>query len=152
MLKKAESALRKIALGYPGAYEEFPWGERVVKVDKKVFLFLYADASQLSLSTKLPESSSAALTMSFAEPTGYGLGKSGWVSSRFEKGDSPPVELLRAWIDESYRAVAKKKRLLELAGPAAGSSVLKKSAPVKRSKKAAPASRKKAAARKPKRR
>ncbi|MBA3709787.1 MAG: hypothetical protein H0W83_13320, partial [Planctomycetes bacterium] len=33
-------ALRAFALAFPGAYEDFPWGERVVKVAKKVFVFL----------------------------------------------------------------------------------------------------------------
>jgi len=38
--KKAEAALRTFALKFPGAREEFPWGERVVKVGKKVFVFM----------------------------------------------------------------------------------------------------------------
>jgi hypothetical protein len=38
--KTAEAALRAHALGYPGAREEFPWGDRVVKVAKKVFVFM----------------------------------------------------------------------------------------------------------------
>ena len=46
---------------------------------------------------------------SFAEPTGYGLGKAGWVSARFEPGDDVPVDLLKQWIDESYAAVAPKR-------------------------------------------
>ena len=35
-----ERALRAHALAYPGAREAFPWGERVVKVGGKVFVFL----------------------------------------------------------------------------------------------------------------
>src|SRR5262249_56520222 len=42
-------------------------------------------------------------------PTGYGLGKAGWVSAAFEPGSSPPIDLLCAWIDESYLAVAPAK-------------------------------------------
>ena len=42
-------------------------------------------------------------------PTGYGLGKSGWVSVQFAPREKPPMDLMRAWIDESYRAVAPKK-------------------------------------------
>ena len=34
-----------LALSYPGAHEEFPWGERVVKVKGKVFVFLGARGS-----------------------------------------------------------------------------------------------------------
>jgi hypothetical protein len=50
-----------------------------------------------------------ALSLPFASPTGYGLGKSGWVTARFTARDKPPVEMLRKWIDESYRAVAPKE-------------------------------------------
>jgi hypothetical protein len=31
------------------------------------------------------------------------------VSARFAPSDSPPLEMLRDWIDESYRAIAPKK-------------------------------------------
>jgi predicted DNA-binding protein (MmcQ/YjbR family) len=105
----AEKALRDFALQYPETAEEFPWGERVIKVNKKVFVFLGRSDGGLSMSTKLPNSGVAALTLPFAEPTGYGLGKSGWVTARFNSDQKPPVQLLCRWIDESYRAVAPKK-------------------------------------------
>jgi predicted DNA-binding protein (MmcQ/YjbR family) len=105
----AEAALRTHALAKPEATEHFPWGERAIKVKGKVFLFMYCDASKLSLSTKLPRSNGVALMLPFAQPTGYGLGKAGWVSASFEAGATPPVELLCSWIDESYQAVAPAK-------------------------------------------
>lgn len=40
-----------------------------------------------------------------AEPTGYGLGKSGWVNIPFKRG-APPVGVLTDWVEESYRLVA----------------------------------------------
>ena len=67
----------------------------------------------LGLSVKLPSSGEEALDLPFARPTGYGLGKSGWVTARFEPGDRPPFELLKDWITESYRAIAPKKLRLE---------------------------------------
>ncbi len=106
---KAEKALRDFAMAKPQATEHFPWGERAIKVGGKVFLFLFADASTLSLSCKLPETSNVALMLPFAQPTGYGLGKAGWVTARFAKGEKPPVELFEQWIDESYRAIAPKR-------------------------------------------
>ena len=118
--KQVEKKLRDIALAYPGAREEFPWGERVVKVGKKVFVFMgMPEGGGLGLSVKLPDSGTMALMFPFATPTGYGLGKSGWVSARFEAGEAPPVELLRAWIDESYRAVAPKTMVARLPATAA---------------------------------
>src|SRR5512140_3845570 len=108
-IAKAEAALRAHALAKPKATEHFPWGERAIKVSGKVFLFMYADATRLSLSTKLPESSGVALMLPFAKPTGYGLGKAGWVSASFEAADKPPIEMLCAWIDESYQGIAPAK-------------------------------------------
>lgn len=103
------------ALAYPGATEHFPWGERVVKVKGKVFVFLGRDdGDEVGLSVKLPHSGEAAVSLPFCEPTGYGLGKAGWVTASFPKGKALPVALLAQWLDESYRAVAPKKLLAEL--------------------------------------
>jgi len=113
----AEAALRSHALAYPEAHEDFPWGERVVKVRGKVFVFLGRPEDGLSLSVKLPGSASVALGLPFASPTGYGLGRSGWVTARFGPRQKPPVELLKHWIDESYRAVAPKKLAAALQQP-----------------------------------
>jgi predicted DNA-binding protein (MmcQ/YjbR family) len=118
-LKRPEAVLlRAFALGFPEAYEEFPWGERVAKVNGKVFVFLGMDGHDLGLSVKLPQSGMLALGLPFASPTGYGLGKAGWVTARFEKGKKAPVDLLRSWIDESYRAVAPKHLVARLSAPA----------------------------------
>ena len=108
-LAKAEAALRAQALAYPEAAEDFPWGESAFKVRGKVFLFLHHQDGQLSLSMKLPDSSGAARMLPFAEPTGYGLGKSGWITARFGATDAPPLDLLLDWLEESYRAIAPKK-------------------------------------------
>ncbi len=106
----AWKALKKYASEKPGAWEDHPWGETVYKVAKKVFVFLGHQDYGYGMSCKLPDSGEAAITMfSWAEPTGYGLGKSGWVSARFEPKDDVPVDLLKQWIDESYAAVAPKR-------------------------------------------
>lgn len=107
--RQGEAALRKYALSFPEAYEEFPWGERVIKVNKRIFVFMHGSAEELRVTTKLPQSYGAALLAPFCKPTGYGLGKSGWVTASFKKGDQPPFDVLKSWIDESYRAVAPKR-------------------------------------------
>ena len=112
--KQAAKTLREYAMTFPGAHEDFPWGERVVKVKKKVFVFLGRDFGDLGMSVKLPKSKKEALAKSFCEPTGYGLGKAGWVNVSFEDKTLPPIETLKAWMDESYRAVAPKKLIAEL--------------------------------------
>src|SRR3954453_15087387 len=106
---KAADELRECAMGYPDVIEDHPWGESAFKVNKKVFLFMSMHEGKLGLSVKLPKSRKKALKLPFAEPTGYGLGKSGWVSARFEGGDAVPVEMITDWIDESFRAIAPKK-------------------------------------------
>ena len=108
-MQEVVDALKKAALGYPETEEHFPWGESAFKVKGKVFMFMYVAADSVSCTFKLPESRHMALSLPFASPTGYGLGKSGWVSCKFPTGSAIPVDLLLEWLDESYRAVAPKK-------------------------------------------
>jgi hypothetical protein len=110
-LKKAFRDLRAAALEFPETHEALPWGESAFKVaQKKVFCFLSLQPTHLSLTCKLPESHHLARMLPFAAPTGYGLGKSGWVTARFPLSTkAPPVELMRLWLIESYRAVAPKR-------------------------------------------
>ena len=113
-LTREGTALRKFALGYPEAYEEMPWGHHAIKVKGKSFVFLAADAETFSLSAKLPSSAGVAVKLPFASPTEYGLGRSGWVTARFPRGARVPLDVLRLWIDESYRAVAPKRLVARL--------------------------------------
>jgi predicted DNA-binding protein (MmcQ/YjbR family) len=103
---RARAQLLKFALAYPGAFPDSPWGEKVVKVGKKIFVFLGRSGGELQVTVKLPRSAMLALGLPFASPTGYGLGKSGWVTASFRKNAKPPIAMLKQWIDESYRAVA----------------------------------------------
>ena len=105
-MKKQFEELRAFALSCPEATEASPWGETAIKVRGKTFLFMRLETGTLSLSTKLPQSAPYALDEKFTEPTGYGLGKSAWVTSTFKGKDKPPMDQLRGWIEESYRAVA----------------------------------------------
>jgi predicted DNA-binding protein (MmcQ/YjbR family) len=104
-----KETLRQVALGYPEVHEDYPWGELAVKVKGKAFLFMRAEADMVSLSVKLPQSRDMAADLPFAEPTHYGLGKHGWVTAKItaEEGVGT-LEMLKAWIDESFRAVAPK--------------------------------------------
>ena len=112
---KVAEDLFKYALGFPGAWEDHPWGEQVAKVGKKVFLFFgKGDGGGCGFSVKLPTSGPDALSLPFATPTGYGLGKAGWVSFDFPSTAKLPVDAARGWIEESYRAVAPKKLVAQL--------------------------------------
>jgi predicted DNA-binding protein (MmcQ/YjbR family) len=114
---KAEAALRAFALTLPEAHEEFPWGDRALKVGKKVFAFLGTLGTHdggFAMSTKLARSAAMALTLPFASPTRYGLGKAGWVTAEFGPRETPPLAMMRAWIEESYRAIAPKTLVARL--------------------------------------
>jgi predicted DNA-binding protein (MmcQ/YjbR family) len=114
MAKDAAAELRRFALDFPEAYEDFPWGDRVVKVGKKIFAFLGASEAGVGLAVKLRESHEEAIGMDFTAASGYGLGRHGWINCQFPPGAHVPVELLCDWIDESYRLIAAKRLVAEL--------------------------------------
>ena len=107
--RSLEGRLRAHALAFPETTEEFPWGERAIKVRGKVFLFLRGQRAGVSFSVKLPASAADALELPDAEPTDYGLGKHGWVTFTVDASREAPLPEFAAWIEESYRAVAPKK-------------------------------------------
>ena len=113
-LEAARRALIDLALTYPEATLHHPWGEDVVKVRGKVFVFFGIGGDTVYITTKLPESQDFALMQPGTEPAGYGLGRAGWVSARYDPGDEIPSEILRSWIDESYRTVAPKRLVATL--------------------------------------
>lgn len=110
-----QAALRRLALSLPEVREDHPWGHSAFKVKEKAFLFLASEEGDLSLSMKLPQSGLIALSLPFAEPTGYGLGKSGWVTARFTASGRPPLPILAEWVLESYRTIAPRRLLARLA-------------------------------------
>ncbi|MEV7061335.1 MmcQ/YjbR family DNA-binding protein [Streptomyces collinus] len=118
-LKKWEK-VRAFALGLPDAVEEFPWGESVAKVNKKVFVFLgVQDGSYpLGVTVKLKDETAHAhaLACPAAEPAGYGLGKAGWVYVPLEQPGAPAAEVLCDWVEESYRVIAPKRLIVVLDG------------------------------------
>jgi len=102
-------SLEEFALSLPDAWPDTPWGDRVVKVGKKIFLFLSGhDSTQPVATFKLPESRDHALAYPEAFPTRYGLGKHGWVTVYVDNVPPEEREVLIDFVEESYRAVATK--------------------------------------------
>lgn len=112
---RAIAHLREFGLRrYPGAHQKSPWpGHLDLAVNDRTFAYLSAPGDPPSLSLKLPFSRSLALALPGAQPTAYGLGKSGWVSMSFRGQPLPPLAQLEAWLDESYRAQAPKRLLAQ---------------------------------------
>jgi predicted DNA-binding protein (MmcQ/YjbR family) len=105
----------EFALSFPETAADHPWGEDVVKVKGKIFVFAGSKGSK-RMTVKLEESHAHALSTEGAERTGYGLGDSGWVTVPLRApGVSLPI--LRDWIEESYRIVAPKRVLEKLDTP-----------------------------------
>jgi len=103
----ARKLLRAHALKHPEAWADEPWpGDHVIKVGKKIFVFLGGEGPEVGLGVKLPRSLLFARAQTFVQKMGYGMDKSGWVAARFGKGETIPLDLLRSWIDESYETVA----------------------------------------------
>lgn len=117
VLKKREK-VREFALTLPDAVEEFPWGETVIKVNKKIFVFLGVDDGSYppGVGVKLKDEAihAHAMLSPGAEPSGYGLGKAGWVQVPLAEKGAPSAELLCDWVEESYRVIATKKLIAEL--------------------------------------
>ncbi len=137
-LRQLGEALRRFGLALPGAHEDHPWGELVLKAKGKVFVFLGQPGGELCFSVKLPKSGVRLLDHDWAEPTGYGLGKSGWVTIR--AGGELAAGELCALVEESYRAVAPKTLVKELdarGGAAAAPSAAKRKTSTKTSPKTA---------------
>lgn len=115
---RAYERIKQFALELPEAWEDHPWGDTAIKVRKKIFLFPHVTDTKpvtLKLSMKLPASCAEVLRHEWATPTGYGLGRSGWVSMALTSKDLPSQSQLEDWVEESYQAVAPKKlaRLLD---------------------------------------
>ena len=83
-------------------------------------IFVFLGGTEPTITVKLVESHPHALSVEGAEPTGYGLGKAGWVTVPVS---GLPLATLRDWVEESYRIVAPKRLVAELDDARAASVV-----------------------------
>ena len=102
--------LRDRALALPEAVEEFPWGDRVAKVRKKIFIFIgEGEGKDASIALKLDgDAHGHALSLPGAKPTAYNLGKAGWVTIPLAALTAHP-DLLLEWVEISYCLIAPKR-------------------------------------------
>ena len=109
---KIKQPMQKLALRYPEAQEGIACAgtaleSKTVKVGNKAFLFLGEKEVRLKLGESLPE----ATKLASKAPGRYEVGVHGWVKLTFGDNETPPLNLLKRWIDESYRLLAPKKLL-----------------------------------------
>ena len=84
-------------------------GEPTFRVRGKNFIFAGLEAEGISV--KLPKEEAAAViaTDELAEPTGYGLGRHGWVSVTIgPRPDADRWRQIEEWVRTSYTLVAPK--------------------------------------------
>jgi predicted DNA-binding protein (MmcQ/YjbR family) len=97
-------------------------GEPTFRVRNKNFVFSDPLATALSVKLTKEEAAAVVATDPLAEPTGYGLGRHGWVTVRVgERAGADRWEQVEEWVRTSYTLVAPKslaKRVLAEDGPA----------------------------------
>ena len=94
--------IRALALSFPEAYEDSPWGHPVFKVaDNRMFAGMSAVGDDvLRLTVKLtPEERDVALLLPFVSIARY-VGRYGWVTAEVTDDESPEAAL--EWLRESY--------------------------------------------------
>ncbi len=97
-------ALRKLCLGFPGAYEDFPFGPEhsVFKVERKLFAISALGASPLKVSLKCEPELAEQLRGSYpnAVMPGYHLNKRHWNTVLCD--GSLPDDMVRDMVEDSY--------------------------------------------------
>ena len=89
-------------------------GEPTFRVRGKNFIFTDAEATSLSVKLSREEAAAVVASDPLVEPTGYGLGRAGWVSIMVAGRTSQKRwQELEEWIRTSYTLVAP-KRLAQL--------------------------------------
>jgi predicted DNA-binding protein (MmcQ/YjbR family) len=98
-------ALRKLCLGFPGAYEEYSFGptHAVFKVEKKLFAISALDASPLNVSLKCEPELAAELRGSYPDAVvpGYHLNKRHW-NTVICDGGAVSDAMVRDMVEDSY--------------------------------------------------
>jgi predicted DNA-binding protein (MmcQ/YjbR family) len=130
---KQLSSLRRFALSLPEAWEDFPFGHPVIKIGKRPFVYLGVNREgAATIAVKLPHSKKQALKLRSGTPTAYGLGRGGWITIAMRQADTPKEDVLRAWIQESYREMLKPNPAMERSAMKAAASVAPKKPPTQR--------------------
>jgi predicted DNA-binding protein (MmcQ/YjbR family) len=105
----AAEQIRALALSFPEAYEDHPWGDfPVFKVaDNKVFAWMWEDAAGVRLTVKLTKDErEIAFLLPFVSVAKY-VGRYGWITASVTDDESLDAAL--EWLRESYWLKAPKR-------------------------------------------
>jgi predicted DNA-binding protein (MmcQ/YjbR family) len=95
-------AVRQLALSFPGAFEDHPFGpeSHVFKVGVKSMFAILGDGPPVTVTMKLTrEERAVALEMPYVSEARY-VGRYGWVTARIEDEDCLAAAL--EWVRESF--------------------------------------------------
>lgn len=112
--------LMAVAAGLPEAERvdiEAWGGEPTFRVRGKNFVFTDHEVSRMSVKLPKEEATAVVATVEGAEPTGYGLGRHGWVS--VPVGADADWDEVTEWVRTSYTLVAPRtlaRRVIEADG------------------------------------
>jgi predicted DNA-binding protein (MmcQ/YjbR family) len=86
------------------------WGDHpTFRVRGRSFVFCDADATHLTVKLSKEEAAAVVATDPRAEPAGYGLGRSGWISATLGQDVAPDSwDEIEEWVRTSYTLVAPK--------------------------------------------
>ena len=112
MTKGNEAKIEAMAAKLPEAtrVDIEAWeGEPTFRVRGKNFIFADREFTGISVKLEKEEAAAVVATEPGASPTGYGLGKHGWVSLTLPtKAKDPKWALVEEWVRTSYTLVAPK--------------------------------------------
>ena len=113
MPNRNEAKIEAIAAKLPEATRvdiEAWGGEPTFRVRGKNFVFADKEATRLSVKLDKEEAAAVVATEPDATPTGYGMGRHGWVSVPLPtRAKDPKWEVVEEWVRTSYTLVAPKK-------------------------------------------
>lgn len=102
------AVVQQHCLSFEGAFEDYPWGDIVYKVGKKMFATLHGEAKGISTTVKAsPADAEFLIELPHIERAPY-IGRYGWVTVRIT--DDATLDHARELIAVSYDLVARKKR------------------------------------------
>ncbi|MSR31185.1 MAG: MmcQ/YjbR family DNA-binding protein [Gemmataceae bacterium] len=98
--------LQDLALCYPATGQGITCGKTSFKAGGKSFLFMESGADGFEVMLKLGPSLQEAAQLEKKEPAHYVVGGHNWVRLRFTHRDKLPRQLVKKWLEESFRLLA----------------------------------------------